>query len=160
MLFDLDSSKKLGKLLLLVTISCQQAIATPIWHCSRSDVQIANASDDFTLAALTFEREVIRISLRDLYEAYQGAGVKMSGNLPLSVCVIGGDSPLSSTAMSSLGSQTINTKSLITLSVNSATSGIFVIEDEAAMEACITRHHPAVGYLSKVSSTKVMGPCF
>ena len=42
------------------------AWAQPVWHCSRSDVQIANASDDFTLAALTIEREVIRLSLGDL----------------------------------------------------------------------------------------------
>ena len=132
------------------------AWAQPVWHCSRSDVQIANASDDFTLAALTIEREVIRLSLGDLYDVYQGNFVKLSGGLTLSACVVDGSSNLTAAAMRSIGN-----KRVLTTAPNSGwTSNLHIVEDESEMLRCIAKHHPAIGYLSKLTHTEAVGPCF
>jgi hypothetical protein len=133
------------------------AWAQPVWHCSRSDVQIANASDDFTLAALTIEREVIRLSLGDLYDVYQGNFVKLSGGLTLSACVVGGSSNLTAAA----AMRSIGNKRVLTTAPNSGlTSNLHIVEDESEMLRCIAKHHPAIGYLSKLTHTEAVGPCF
>jgi len=135
------------------------ASAEPIWHCSRSDVQIADASDNFTLAALTLDREVIRISLRDLYTVYQGTAVKLTGGLPLSACIVSGNKSLTFSAMKSIGAQTATLISL-TRAHALTSSNLHVIQDESAMLSCIEKHHPAIGYLSTVTKTEAVGPCF
>ena len=136
------------------------AFAEPVWHCSRSDVQVADASDDFTLASLSsVEREVIRLSLRDLYTVYLGARVKLTGSFTLSACVIGGDSYLTSTAMASIG---VKRATVVSLTNPSAlvTPSVHVVPDEASMLSCIAKNHPAVGYLSNPIHTEAVGPCF
>ena len=128
----------------------QCALANSVWHCSRSDVQIADASDDFVLASLALEREVIRLSLRDLFSVYQGNPVKMSGGLPLSACVVGGNAQLTAKAMKSIGANTDTHNK----------PHIHLVQDEQAMLTCISQNHPAVGYLSKATHTEAIGPCF
>jgi hypothetical protein len=140
--------------------TCQLAFADPVWHCSRSEIQIANASDDFTLASLELEREVIRLSLRDLYAVYQGTPIKMSGGLPLSACVIeGSNANLTHTALQSVGVQPATTRAL-TGGNALMKSHIHAVPDESSMLACITKHHPAIGYLSRAMHTEAVGPCF
>lgn len=135
--------------------ACACALADPVWHCSRSDVQIANASDDFTLASLSLEREVIRLSLRDLYHVYQGAPIKLSGGLPLSACVSGKDIKLTTSAMLSIGS-----KPTIGSDTSAAKNNLYVVQNESDMLACIAKNHPAIGYLSHATHTEAVGPCF
>ena len=140
--------------------ACQLAFADPVWHCSRSEIQIANASDDFAPASLALEREVIRLSLRDLYAVYQGTPIKMSGGLPLSACVIEGtNSNLTHTALKSIGAQPATIKALTGANALMK-SHIHAVPDESSMLACITKHHPAIGYLSQASHTEAVGPCF
>lgn len=137
----------------------QPAFAEPVWHCSRSDVQIANASDDFTLAALILDREVIRVSLRDLYSVYQDTPVRMNGGMPLSACVITGSTSLTRAALQSLGTQPHVVRTLASTASLSKTN-IHLVTDESYMLACITKNHPAIGYLSKDTHTEAVGPCF
>lgn len=140
--------------------ACQATLANPIWHCSRNEIQIADASDNFTLASLTVEREVIRLSLRDLYAVYQGAHVRLTGGIPLSACVIGDhDSSLTKIALQSIGSPSGTMKALSSQSAITK-SNIHVVHSESAMLTCITKHHPALGYLSKATDTETVGPCF
>lgn len=159
MSFDSKILKYTTIVLLYVVASIQSVYADPVWHCSRSDVQIANASDDFTLAALTLDREVIRISLRDLLSVYQDAPVRMNGGLPLSACVITGNANLTKTALQSIGAQTAVVKALAT-QTNLIKTNIHMVKDESSMTACIAKNHPAIGYLSKETSTEAVGPCF
>ena len=152
--------KNCAMVVLGAVFACQAALANPIWHCSRSEIQIADASDNFTLASLALEREVIRLSLRDLYAVYQGAHVKLTGGLPLSACVMSDHgSSLTTTAMQSIGTPSATIKALSSQSVI-AKSNIHTVHSESAMLACITKHHPAVGYLSKATDTEAAGPCF
>ena len=133
--------------------------ADPIWHCSRSDVQVANISDDFALAALSIEREVIRIALKDLYAVYQGKPVKLSGGLPLSACFIDLTAPMTNQAMNSIGVHPITLKSL-TQQNSLIKAKVYRAKDEASMLACITQHQPAIGYLATPTHTEAVGPCF
>lgn len=146
-------------LLVFISAAFQTAHADPVWHCSRSDFQVADASNDFTLAALSMEREVIRVSLRDLHSIYQGTPVQMSGGLPLSACMIRGDSGLTESALRSIGAKPATAKAL-TSSTALIEHNIFVVADESAMHACINQHHPAIGYFSKPTHTEAVGPCF
>lgn len=139
-----------------ISLFSASAWATPIWHCSRSDVQIANAADDFSLAALNVEREVIRLSLRDLYNVYQGTPVKLSGGFALSACVVGNDAVLTKTSMRSIGTKLPFTAQQSTVTKNN----IKIVADESAMLNCIAKNHPAIGYLSKATDTEAVGPCF
>jgi hypothetical protein len=150
--------KKLALTALCVTLTSQCALADPIWHCSRSDVQVADASDNFTLASLNLEREVIRMSLRDLYEVYKGTPVKMTGSRPLSACLIK-DLNQTSIIMRSIGSESI-TSEIVSSSDTLSRPNIYIVKNEADMEACISQHHPAVGYLPRIKNTEVIGPCF
>ena len=157
--FAQNTLKQWAFALLGLVVFNHAALAQPIWHCSRSDVQIADASDNFTLAALTFDREAIRISLRDLYTVYQGTLVKMSGGLPLSACVVIDDKKLTTTAMRSIGAEIT---SLMTLTHTNSllTSNIHMVQNETTMLSCIEKHHPAIGYLSTVTHTEAVAPCF
>lgn len=137
----------------------QAALADPVWHCSRSHVQIADASDDFSLAALSLDREVIRISLRDLYSAYQGTPVRMNGGVPLAACMVDQAAELTNKALRSIGSSHAPIKALAR-SHRLVSSQIILVKDEASMISCISKNHPAIGYLSKATNTEAIGPCF
>ena len=145
--------------LLCIALHHTPVAADPVWHCSRSDVQIADMSDNFTLAALGTDREVIRISLRDLYSVYKGEVVRMSGGLPLSACVMSQQTALTSQVLKSIGASTPAIRSLT--KVNSiSTKNIHLVADETAMLACISKNHPAVGYLPSATHIETVGPCF
>ena len=144
---------------LSIALVTQDAQADPVWHCSRSDVQIADTSNDFTLAALTLEREVIRIALRDLYNVYQGNTVRMNGGQPLSACVFSEESSLTASALQSIGARPSTLKALAK-QTSLAKSNIHMVEDEATMLSCISKNHPAIGYFPKVIQTEAVGPCF
>lgn len=133
--------------------------AEPVWHCSRSDVQVADASDTFTLAALSLEREVIRISLRDLHTIYQGSPVRLNGGLPLSACVVAQESVLTNSALRSVGAKPATLQALVRQSTLSK-SHIFIVPNESEMISCIGKNHPAIGYLSNATHTEAVGPCF
>lgn len=136
-------------------VSTATVMAHPIWHCSRSDFQVANAEDNFTLAALSYDREVIRISLRDLHAVYNGSAVRMSGGPVLSACLIAGSTELTTAALDSIGSKQHKSSSTFGQQPH-----IYIVQDEASMSTCITKHHPAIGYLSKVVTSEDLGPCF
>ena len=134
------------------------AQADPVWHCSRSGVQVADASDNFNLAALDVEHEVIRLSLRDLYSAYQGTTIKASG-MVVSACFVGGQHAPTKAAMKSIGAEV---QVLERLSRKSALvpSHVYMVQNEQEMIACMTKHQPAIGYLTKATHTEAVGPCF
>lgn len=139
-------------------MGCVSAQAEPVWHCSRTSVQVADAGDNFTLAALDAEREVMRISLRDLYSAYQGQTVKASG-LTVSACLISGDNPTTKAAMKSIGA---NAQVLEKIARKSALiqSNVYLVQNEQDMQACMTKHYPAIGYLPQATHNEAIGPCF
>lgn len=134
------------------------AFADPVWHCSRTDVQVADAADNFSLAALDTEREVIRISLRDLYSIYQGQTVKASG-MVVSACFVGADSPLTKVAMKSIGAEPQVLEKLSRQS-NLVGSHVYMVPNEQQMIACMTKHYPAIGYMPKATNNEAIGPCF
>lgn len=146
----------------LCALLCLGAMSTgvwadPVWHCSRSDIQLADTSEQFTLAALD-EREVIRIALPDLYSVYLGHPVKVSG-MPLSACLVADENKTDTSALRSIGANTAAAKALARKS-NIANSHLHIVKDESAMLACIAKNHPAIGYLSKATHTEAVGPCF
>lgn len=100
----------------------------------------------------------MRISLRDLYSAYQGQTVKASG-LTVSACVIAGDNPTTKTAMKSIGA---DARVLEKMSRKSALiqSNVYVVQNEQDMQACMTKHYPAIGYLPQATHNEAIGPCF
>ena len=131
--------------------------ADSVWHCSRSDMQLADASEQFTLASLG-EREVIRLALPDLYSVYLGQPVKVSG-MPLSACFIADEKKLPIATLQSIG-VSINTVKALARKSNIAENHLHIVKDESAMLACIAKHHPAIGYLPKAMHTEAIGPCF
>lgn len=135
----------------------QSAIAGPVWHCSRSHVQIADASDDFTLAALTVEREVIKIALQDLYGVFREQQVRMNGNLLLSACVIAAESKLTTSALQTIG---VKPPPFGGWNPEKKIRTIHLVHDESEMQACISKNHPAIGYLAVSTHTEDIGPCF
>jgi hypothetical protein len=134
------------------------ALADPVWHCSRSGVQVADASNNFHLASLDGEFEVIRISLRDLYSIYEGAIVKASG-MVVSACFLGGNQALYQMAMKSIGVQP-SLLARLTSQAALVKSHIYMVQSEQQMMACITQHKPAIGYLPEATHTEAIGPCF
>jgi hypothetical protein len=120
--------------------------ADSVWHCSRSDMQLADASEQFTLA------------LPDLYSVYLGQPVKVSG-MPLSACFIADEKKLPIATLQSIG-VSINTVKALARKSNIAENHLHIVKDESAMLACIAKHHPAIGYLPKAMHTEAIGPCF
>jgi hypothetical protein len=160
MIIKLKNSISIGGLFtfLCILFNSTQTFADPVWHCSRTDVQVANAADNFSLAALDTEREVIRISLRDLYGIYQGQTIKASGTV-VSACFVGADSPLTKVAMKSIGAEPQVLEKLSRQS-NLVGSHVYMVPNEEQMMACMTKHYPAIGYLPKATNNEAIGPCF
>lgn len=133
-------------------------LAEPVWHCSRTDVQVANAADNFNLAALDTEREVMHISLRDLYGVYQGQTIKASG-MVVSACFVGPDNPLTKVAMKSIGAEPRVLEKLARQS-NLVGTHVYMVLSEQEMLACMTKHRPAIGYMPQTTHNEAVGPCF
>ena len=140
------------------TMVCTAAQADPVWHCSRTSVQVADAGDNFTLAALETEREVIRISLRDLFAAYQGSTVKVSG-MVVSACFVNGTDAHTKNALKSIGADPLV---LAKLSHKSTLINhhVYMVQSSKDMLTCMTKHQPAIGYFPTVMHTEAVGPCF
>lgn len=134
------------------------AHADPVWHCSRTSVKVADAGDNFTLAALETEREVIRISLRDLYAAYQGTPVKASG-MVVSACFMKGNDAETQAALKSIGAEPLVLEKLSRKSAL-VNHHVYIAQNPQDMLACITKHQPAIGYLPTAMHTEAVGPCF
>jgi len=137
---------------------CTHVYADPVWHCSRTDVQVADAANNFSLAALDVEREVMHVSLRDVYSIYQGNLVKASG-VVVSACFIGGNHPMTQAAMKSIGATPLTLEKLSSKSAI-ARSHVYMVHNEQDMLACMTQHYPAIGYFPKATHTEAVGPCF
>ena len=135
----------------------QSLHAEPVWHCSRTNVKVADASDAFSLAGLGLDREFIQISLRDLYGVYEGKKVTLSTR-PLSACIIR-DSEITGRAMASIG---LEEPSLHKAAKdhNTTYSTIHFVQNDNQMAKCIAQNHPAVGYLEHTTLTEAIGPCF
>ena len=136
--------------------------ADPIWHCSRTgqadSKNLADASEQFSLASMSSAPDVIGVSIRDLIDIYSGVPVRV-GNLPLSACFMPGQDPLSLAALQSLGLPPPAIQALARKS-SLVQSNLHLVTDEQQMHACISRHFPAVGYLSQPVDTDKVLPCF
>jgi hypothetical protein len=117
-----------------------------------------DTSEQFSLASMSSVPDVIGVSIRDLIDIYSGVPVRV-GDLPLSACFIPGQDPLSLAALKSLGLQTPAIQALARKSAL-VQSNLYLVTDEQQMHACISRHFPAVGYLSKPVNTDKILPCF
>ncbi len=137
--------------------------ADAVWHCSRTPVALASQNrpepgDVFTLSAHGVVDDVIRISLRDLIDVYSGVSVRLSG-VPLSACFMPVNDPATVKTLRALG---LSADVLSALARKSAIAKnhLYRVTDEAEMQACISRHQPAVGYLTQVQMNQQMAPCF
>ena len=141
---------------LLIWGGTMTAHAQYVWHCTRTSVQVADASDNFTLASLNLE--VIQISIRDLYAAYQGHQVMASGQ-KVSACFMDGNHETTKAAMRSLGVSPQAVRALSRSNQITPTS-LFLVKNEQEMMACMDKHAPAIGYLSEPNQSAIAGPCF
>jgi hypothetical protein len=147
----------------LALVTCATSLwADPIWHCSRTgntDAQhVADASEQFSLASMSPAPDVIGVSIRDLIDIYSGVPVRV-GDLPLSACFMPGQDALSLAALQSLGLQPSAIQALARKSAI-VQSNLHLVTDEQQMRTCMSRHFPAVGYLSKPVDTEKFLPCF
>lgn len=156
------SRATVGRWLLCVAACCVplSAMADPIWHCSRSVNN--NKGRNKNNKALNFNlsnANVIAIDLSNLYSLYGGEEVGMSGGTILKGCFINKRTALSDEAMEMLG---LNLLTLMALSQKSSIvdNHLRSASDEEEMKLCIERNHPAVGYLSEVTETDWIAPCF
>ena len=83
----------------------------------------------------------------------------MSGGLPLSACVLAEESSMTSAALESIGTKP-NTIRTILNKAGLSKNNIHMIHAESDMLACISKNHPAIGYLPKATHTEAVGPCF
>jgi hypothetical protein len=137
--------------------------ADPIWHCSRSVSDDAPSIQDKTKTneALSFdlsESTTIEIMPIDLFQIYSG-GTVLFGSKPLAACFLDRNNVLTEQAMSMLD---IDPTSLNSLSMidSIVQSKIYPTRNLEQMKTCIAKHHPALGYLSEVVETDLIGPCF
>jgi hypothetical protein len=146
-----------------VMVTCATSLwADPVWHCSRTGYGEAHsavdASEQFSLASMSSAPDVIGVSIRDLIDIYSGVPVRV-GDLPLSACFMPGRNQLSLAALQSLGLQSTAIQALARKSAI-VQSNLHLVTDEQQMQACISRHFPAVGYLSQPVNTEKILPCF
>jgi hypothetical protein len=148
----------------LLILPMSKAYATEaVWHCSRLQEAVIGggklASDDiFHLASSGTNQDSIGITLVDLLDVYSNKPVQINGRA-ITACFMPGETPLSVTALKSLG---LNAASMQQMSRHSAiVQGHFhPVATEGEMESCIRRRYPAVGYLSKVTENEWLTPCF
>lgn len=159
-------SGRLGKYLL---ISCAFLLAStvwasdPIWHCSRSVSADASNTQDKPKGndALSFdlsESTTIEILPIDLFQIYSG-GTVLFGSKPLAACFLDRNHVLTEQAMSMLDIEPSSLNSLAMID-SIVQSKIYPTRNLEQMKSCIAKHHPALGYLSEVVETDLIGPCF
>ena len=152
-------------ILLSLGITCVQfSTAETIWHCSRVKETISTHAKkepdahNFNIASLGNTTAVIEISGRDLIDVYSGKPVRVSGE-PLSACFLIGNNKVSSEALLSLGLKSSVIQSIARKSAN-VQAQLYWVSDEEDMMRCISKHFPAVGYLSNQVSNESMDSCF
>lgn len=133
------------------------------WHCSRppdtvSQREAEEEGDSFQLASMGSKVHTLGITLTDLIDAYESKPVLINGRR-LNACFMPAEAPLSVKALGALG---LNASSMQLQARKSAIvqSHLWLVTDEADMQACIARHHPAVGYLSREIQNERVAPCF
>lgn len=153
----------LASLGLSLSLAASPAVGEARWHCSRQSEAVGQqeATEDmgiFHLAAMGNRSQSIGITLTDLIEVYEGKPIWVNGRR-LNACFMPGDSPLSVQALQSLG---LNSATMQLLARRSAIvqSHLQPVTDEASMQACLAKHFPAVGYLSRDTETDRFVPCF
>lgn len=136
------------------------AVATEaVWHCSRAEAleaKLDSTGYDFSVVPST--NGMIAVSLDDLYAAYTGYPIRISGK-PLFACFMPGREDLSIQALDGLG---VSSAAMQILSRRSAIvqRNLKLVTDEDEMLACMEKHVPAFGYLSKPISNDKVAPCF
>ena len=134
-----------------------------IWHCSRlpepvSQGQADEERDDFQLASMVSNMRTLSITLTDLMDVYESKPVLINGRR-LNACFMPAEAPLTVKALGALG---LNASSMQLQARKSAIvrSHLWLVTDEADMKACIARHYPAVGYLSRETINTAVVPCY
>lgn len=133
------------------------AHAEPIWHCSRSlNTPPTPVKENFLKAEDGQSNEVIRLTIRDLYDAYQDIPVYL-GKSVLSACFLATNDAVSKSVLEGIGTDQNEIKKLAT---QSNSKRLIMVKDEVEMLSCIAKHHPAIGYASGLVNTAAIGPCF
>lgn len=142
----------------------QVSSADTIWHCSRfkespsTQALEIQKSNNFNIASVGATDDVISISVRDLIDVYSGKPVRVSGE-PLSACFLVGENKMSADALTSLGLKPSIIQALARKSAI-VQAQLYWVSDEEDMMRCITKHFPAVGYLSNPVSNEQIDSCF
>lgn len=146
-------------------ISTSALADDPIWHCSRSlsadtTTQAPNqkASGNTSLSFDLSESTTIEILPIDLFQIYSG-GTVLFGKKPLAACFLDRNNDLTEKAMNMLDIEPSSLNSLAMID-SIVQSKIYPIRNQDQMKVCIAKHHPALGYLSEVVETDLIGPCF
>jgi hypothetical protein len=152
-------------LTIFMSVLSVSAQSEAIWHCSRSidaeEIQDSSSINESFNNLASFDesdRRTIEIQIIDLFQIYSGGTVSM-GIKSLSACFLDRGNPLTTNAMGMLD---IDPSSLTSLTNTDSIvkSQIIPTRNEAQMESCIAKNHPAIGYLSQVIETEQIGPCF
>lgn len=166
--YGVSKTMKFQKKYLAFSLACALAtfkgMADPVWHCSKnqytdSQTQALNAqADQFSIASFNSSSEVIGVSVRDLMDVYTGNPVHIGG-LPLSACFLISDETLTTSALTSLGIQSMSAQALAKKS-SIVQSTLHIVQSEQQMFSCVAKNFPAVGYASKPTVTSSVSPCF
>lgn len=134
-----------------------------IWHCSRLPDKVSRGEageegDNFQLSSMGSNVRALGITLTDLIDVYESKPVLINGRR-LHACFMPAEAPLSVKALGALG---LNAANMQLQARKSAIvqSHLRLVTDEADMQACIARHYPAVGYLSRETHNEQVLPCF
>ena len=117
-----------------------------------------NESADFSVSVAPSANGMIAVTLDDLYAAYAGYPIRVSGK-PLFACFMPGREELSIQALDGLGA---SSAAMQMLSRRSAIvqRNLKLVTDEDEMLSCMEKNVPAFGYLSKPVSNDKVAPCF
>lgn len=159
MKINIRKYKHLLSLLFSLLLAPMAESTEAVWHCSRAEAMEASldsAGYDFSVVSST--NGMIAVTLEDLYAAYTGYPIRVSGR-PLFACFMPGREELSIKALDGLG---VSSAAIQILSRRSAIvqRNLKLVTDEDEMLACMEKHVPAFGYLSKPISTDKVAPCF
>jgi hypothetical protein len=134
------------------------------WHCSRNSENSASnyhapaPEDQFSIASVSSSVDVINVSVRDLIDLYSGSSVHISGR-SLSACFMPSNEALTSNALKELGLRATTIQALSRKN-SIVQTNLYLVTDEKQMLQCISKHFPAVGYVSEMTETDLLAPCF
>jgi hypothetical protein len=145
----------------LLTMSSYAQGGEAVWHCSRASAvqaSLDDAGEGFGVSMMPSANGMIAVTLEDLYAAYTGYPIRVSGK-PLFACFMPGREDLSIRAFDGLG---VSSAALQMLSRRSAIvqRNLKLVTDEEEMLSCMEGHIPSFGYLSRPISNEKVAPCF